>query len=58
MTRVFITKKENEILNPSVPDLVNHAGVRTVVEAILDSHKPLIGFQAIGDLLYMIGGIY
>lgn len=28
------------------------------MEAILDSHKPLIGFQGMGDLAYMLGGIY
>ena len=28
------------------------------MEAILQSQKPLIGFQAMGDLAFMIGGIY
>ena len=40
------------------PDICKHAGVRIIVEAMLRSRKPLIGFQAIGDLAYMIGGLY
>lgn len=45
-------------ISASLPDLVNHRGVRHVVEAIISSHKPLIGFQVMGDLVYMLGGIY
>lgn len=46
------------MLEPTLPEITNHAGVRIVVEEILNSHKPLIGFQGMGDLTYMLGGIY
>lgn len=29
-----------------------------MVEAILESRKPLVGFQTMGDVMYMLGGIY
>ena len=53
-----MAKKASEVLAPTLPEITNHAGVRIVVEAMLDSHKPLIGFQGMGDLTYMLGGIY
>lgn len=53
-----MAKKASEVLAPTLPEITNHAGVRIVVEAVLDSHKPLIGFQGLGDLTYMLGGIY
>ena len=56
--RVILKKKPSEIVSKQEPDICTHAGVRIIVEAILRSRKPLIGFQAIGDLAYMIGGIY
>ncbi|KAM7458476.1 hypothetical protein BLSTO_00773 [Blastocystis sp. subtype 1] len=57
-TRITVAKKASEVLAPTLPEITNHAGVRIVVEAVLDSHKPLIGFQGLGDLTYMLGGIY
>ena len=57
-TRVYLTKKPSEVATRQIPDICNHAGVRRIVEAILQSQKPLIGFQAMGDLAFMIGGIY
>ena len=53
-----MAKKASELLERTLPEITNHAGVRIVVEAILNSHKPLIGFQGMGDLTYMLGGIY
>ena len=53
-----MTKKPSEVATRQIPDICNHAGVRRIVEAILQSQKPLIGFQAMGDLAFMIGGIY
>ena len=57
-TRVFVTKRPNQPILQNTPEIARHAGVRRVVEAILASRKPLIGFQAMGDIMYMIGGIY
>ena len=45
-------------IEPAVPEVCQHAGVRRVVEAILESKKPLVGFQTMGDVMYMLGGIY
>ena len=56
--RVLLKKKPSEVVSKQEPDICKHAGVRIIVEAMLRSQKPLIGFQAIGDLAYMIGGIY
>ena len=57
-TRLYITKKANEEITPTIPDVMKHAGVRHIVEAILTSQKPLIGYQALGDIVYMLGGMY
>ena len=56
--RVILKKKPSEMVSKQEPDICKHAGVRIIVEAMLRSRKPLIGFQAIGDLAYMIGGLY
>lgn len=57
-TRITVTKLPNETISPSVPEVCRHAGVRRVVEAMLQSRKPLVGFQTMGDVMYMLGGIY
>lgn len=57
-TRLYITKKANEEITPTIPDVMKHAGVRHIVEAILTSQKLLIGYQALGDIVYMLGGMY
>ena len=57
-TRIFVTKQPSERIEPAVPEVCQHAGVRRVVEAILESKKPLVGFQTMGDVMYMLGGIY
>ena len=54
----MLKKKPSETVSRQEPDICKHAGVRIIVEAMLQSKKPLIGFQAIGDLAYMIGGLY
>lgn len=57
-TRLVVTKQPRETIEPAVPEVCQHAGVRRVVEAILESKKPLVGFQTMGDVMYMLGGIY
>ena len=43
-TRLVVTKQPRETIEPAVPEVCQHAGVRRVVEAILESKKPLVGF--------------
>ena len=58
ISRITLTRTSNLPLEKQLPEICSHAGVRTVVEAILQSRKPLVGFQTMGDLAFMIGSIY
>lgn len=57
-TRISVPRLTCKTVEQLIPDYEQHAGVRMVVERILQSNKPLIGFQSFGDLVYMLGGIY